>query len=1344
MQNRTNSTQIQGQPNPPKTLNDSDDNGLDDCDENVRTFDNRIHQTESKAIGSSSLNQRMTTQGMRPSIQSMSSKYNSGNQMVITHFLYLMLIFTEQYIAICIGKWKQKWNNLKQQHSGEQNTKWVIYLNNDVKQHEKQCWSAKQSQLVVGSRFTIEQDIKSKIFIIQLAIITKFDIKIWNKYHQYTKHKCLNKLQTRFVQSNPLSGKSSAMQVRAGGTINQTQPSQSPIRLQTKQISQQQSATYQIKNERNVHNRASNIKTVNNAKTQDFQKEFAKSPKGISTQNKAINFEAGQAPKTSRYSQHQFNTDPFQSENKVMRILRAKMSSGMNNGAANTSSMYQSQTPTNNKANNHLFNSASNQNQLKQNQGNNLKITNKYSNISQNETVNLDTSNMNNQNTNSLRQNQDLKIYKDGKVVAVGGGVALFQQNQSKLNRFSEEKAVSNMNANQLNKQHKMSVQITSKALNNMVADGGSRGSNTSHIEPQLDPFVQRQLIDEARRKQQREQILQEKKEREERMLLDSIQGSQHMRNGSEQSQRINSFNFEHFYKSQLDFKAKVDGKIQNQKFEDDLKFQQMSSQACPKPCKGSQRILQKYNYKKDSKPINSEELDGGNSPVAEESSKGTVSQVYDRLYNNKSLIPTIENRKLKQQEEKHEMEQHKNQVKKSLHDQQEYMERLFTNGTNTSRLGDDSILKRHNSKWGSTSTFQPELATSKTKTDKMIFDRLRKDFHQFFNLDLYYASVCYASKQAYNQIDESIIEKAANYVSGGQGMKEDMNNKNRSRQVSSSGTRHGTGSSLGSILYSSHVHTKSVKTLHEMISVGAKTSQQNVNSSVLSQKHKLNSQRNGSSSQDRNNKNGFRMQYGLKKSVQEPNQSTSDVSQYDSKPNIKNEAAFKANMLKGTPIRYTSYMQVMHNLGFLQSPTPKTAVEEQNLSEIWKMLGGNKVSNRDRTIKAENLFVILCALLNIRLSVLVQRHEEMNLPEGHRFEGFLCFDDYENAHFTTYDDITKIHRKFKVLAMNRLNRKQSEQTSHSRQLSKEPQQQQNFKISDGSKQWLDNATRTRSHSYSQRSFKLGFGEKTEKIDYVTIDGIQIPLNEIKERFKVRAQMMNANQTSQSISQGDISQLSSKIGDKNMKPLQRNESGKNMSTFANQHHRVKPKISTTNVESGDMIYSPTNSNYKGPKIVTNMITQVYEEGNDFQFESYKQSKKRDDKSIGSWDNNSVDHNEQINANLKNKKNGYIMGQGKIDSALKTSEKTVFSMGSSPERREFKAKIDSTKQLQSKQLIMPDNDLLMMSSVMDNDSQFDITNNDLSMIEGNAGAQINFKSKVIHKDLDKINQDFSLE
>lgn len=65
----------------------------------------------------------------------------------------------------------------------------------------------------------------------------------------------------------------------------------------------------------------------------------------------------------------------------------------------------------------------------------------------------------------------------------------------------------------------------------------------------------------------------------------------------------------------------------------------------------------------------------------------------------------------------------------------------------------EDSVLKKHHSKWTSSST-QIDLATSKTQTDKMVFDKLRKDFNQFFNLDLYYASVCYASNEAFSRTD--------------------------------------------------------------------------------------------------------------------------------------------------------------------------------------------------------------------------------------------------------------------------------------------------------------------------------------------------------------------------------------------------------------------------------------------------------------------------------------------------------------------------------------------------------------------------------------------------------------
>ena len=112
-----------------------------------------------------------------------------------------------------------------------------------------------------------------------------------------------------------------------------------------------------------------------------------------------------------------------------------------------------------------------------------------------------------------------------------------------------------------------------------------------------------------------------------------------------------------------------------------------------------------------------------------------------------------------------------------------------------------------------------------------------------------------------------------------------------------------------------------------------------------------------------------------------------------------------------------------MQQLGFIKDDKSKmTPTEEQQLIEIWKMLGG--VKSKDRTIKAENLFIIMCALMNIKLQVLVQKHVEEELPEKHRFEGFLCFDEFNNAHFTTYEDITKIHKKFKQFSANRLARK--------------------------------------------------------------------------------------------------------------------------------------------------------------------------------------------------------------------------------------------------------------------------------------------------------------------------------
>jgi hypothetical protein len=50
-----------------------------------------------------------------------------------------------------------------------------------------------------------------------------------------------------------------------------------------------------------------------------------------------------------------------------------------------------------------------------------------------------------------------------------------------------------------------------------------------------------------------------------------------------------------------------------------------------------------------------------------------------------------------------------------------------------------------------------------------------------------------------------------------------------------------------------------------------------------------------------------------------------------------------------------------MHILGFI-NVAGKTNGEEDMLSDIWKLLGGTP----ENQIKAENLFIFLCGILNI------------------------------------------------------------------------------------------------------------------------------------------------------------------------------------------------------------------------------------------------------------------------------------------------------------------------------------------------------------------------------------------
>jgi len=50
-----------------------------------------------------------------------------------------------------------------------------------------------------------------------------------------------------------------------------------------------------------------------------------------------------------------------------------------------------------------------------------------------------------------------------------------------------------------------------------------------------------------------------------------------------------------------------------------------------------------------------------------------------------------------------------------------------------------------------------------------------------------------------------------------------------------------------------------------------------------------------------------------------------------------------------------------MHQLGFIHIKS-RSSTEEEQLTEIWKQLGGNG----DNQIKAENVFIFLCGILNI------------------------------------------------------------------------------------------------------------------------------------------------------------------------------------------------------------------------------------------------------------------------------------------------------------------------------------------------------------------------------------------
>ncbi len=80
-------------------------------------------------------------------------------------------------------------------------------------------------------------------------------------------------------------------------------------------------------------------------------------------------------------------------------------------------------------------------------------------------------------------------------------------------------------------------------------------------------------------------------------------------------------------------------------------------------------------------------------------------------------------------------------------------------------------------------------------------------------------------------------------------------------------------------------------------------------------------------------------------------------------------------------------------------------------MTEIWKMAAGADTGDI-RTVKADNLFKILAALLNIKLPVMITKNDT---SEGHkRFANYFYLElETNQLQLTSYDDITKIHLRF-------------------------------------------------------------------------------------------------------------------------------------------------------------------------------------------------------------------------------------------------------------------------------------------------------------------------------------------
>ncbi len=323
------------------------------------------------------------------------------------------------------------------------------------------------------------------------------------------------------------------------------------------------------------------------------------------------------------------------------------------------------------------------------------------------------------------------------------------------------------------------------------------------------------------------------------------------------------------------------------------------------KPCKGSAKIISKY------KRENSSENHG---------------QSIDRLYQGNSVIPQAQKRRNSQNETIVE-------ARRLSHDERaKITERLYTGGGDK----EDNHAK-HTSKWLFQST-QIDLATSKTKTDKLVYERLKRDFQIFFDKDLFLDAVTHATEQTMGSSDRQFSSTVIHQSSSKATLVDDQTSRN------------------------------------------------------------------------------LEILWGKQ-------------SQYESLMNTSFKSTHSkavAQAPKGTPILFSNYLHVMATLGFIPSDyKSKRCYEEADLAEIWKILYLEPVDSKktkDKTIKAENLFIFLAALLNIRLPLMLRKDAQVSVEKD-----FICFDSDGNAFFKSYEDVGKVYKRFTKLAINRINKRKDD-----------------------------------------------------------------------------------------------------------------------------------------------------------------------------------------------------------------------------------------------------------------------------------------------------------------------------